>query len=192
MSLATGSSPVCLQLVRHLLRAKLTHGEELEHPILHVRQPVVVLVEHRLRVREIEVVVGAVVPRKLGDPLQVGADDLRFHRLAAGALEASELALDFLPRLLGQLELVQLVAKLGDLLGLVVVAELLLDRLHLLAQIHLALPLAQLLLDLRLDLLLHLEQADLPLDVHEHAAEPLFDAQRLEQALLFGDGGSSM
>ena len=89
-------------------------------------------------------------------------------------------------RLLGQLELVELLAQLGDLLRLVVVAELLLDRLHLLAQEHLALPLAQLFLDLRLDLLLHLEHADLLLDVHEHAAQALLDAQRLEQALLLG------
>ena len=73
-----------------------------------------------------------------------------------------------------------------DLLALVVVAELLLDRLHLLAQVHLALALAQLLLDLRLDLLLRLEHADLPLHVHEHAAQPLLDAQGLEQPLLLG------
>ena len=73
-------------------------------------------------------------------------------------------------------------------MALVVVAELFLDRLHLLAQVHLALPLAQLFLDLRLDLLLHLEHADLPLDVHEHAAQALLDAQRLEQPLFLGDG----
>ena len=145
-----------------------------------------ILVEHCLRVREVEVVVGPLVPRQLGDPLEVRANDLRFHRLAARALEAAELALDFRARLLRQLELVELLAKLADLLRLVVVAELFLDRLHLLAQVHLALPLAQLFLDLRLDLLLRLEHADLALDVHEHAAQPLLDAQRLEQALLFG------
>ena len=89
-------------------------------------------------------------------------------------------------RLFRQLELVELLAKLVDLLRLVVVAELFLNRLHLLAQVHLALALAQLFLDLRLDLFLHLEHADLLLDVHEHAAEPLFDAQRLEQSLLLG------
>ena len=44
---ATDISPVCLDLLCHLLRAKLTHGEELEHAILHVRQAVVILVEHR-------------------------------------------------------------------------------------------------------------------------------------------------
>ena len=175
-----------LELFLELLRAQLAHGEELEHAVLHVGKPVVVLVEHRLRVRQIEVVVRPRVPRQLGDPLEIRADDLRFHRLAAGALEAAELALDFLARLLRQLELVQLLAQLDDLLRLIVVAELFLDRLHLLAQIHLALPLAQLFLDLRLDLFLHLEHADLLLDVHEHAAQALFDAQRLEQPLLLG------
>ncbi len=91
---------------------------------------------------------------------------------------------------LGSSSFVELLAQLRDLLALVVVAELLLDRLHLLAQVHLALPLAQLLLDLRLDLFLRLEHADLPLDVDEHAAEPLLDAQRLEQALLLGDAAA--
>ena len=59
--------------------------------------------------------------------------------------------------------------------ALVVLAQLLLDRLELLAQEHLALPLAQLLLDLRLDVLLRLEHADLALHVDQHAAEPLLD-----------------
>ena len=132
-------------------------------------------------------VVGAGVPRQLRDPLQIGADDLRFHRLAAGALQAAELALDFGARLLGQLELGELLAQLVDLARLVVVAQLLLNRLELLAEIHLALPLAQLFLDLRLDLFLRFEQPDLALDVHEHATESLLDAQRLEQSLLLGD-----
>ena len=64
-------------------------------------------------------------------------------------------------------------------------SELLLDRLHLLAQVHLALPAAELLLDLGLDVLLGREDLDLPLDVHQHAPQPVFDGQRLEQRLLF-------
>ena len=75
-----------------------------------------------------------------------------------------------------------------DFLRGIVVAQFLLDGLHLLAQEHLALALAQLLLDLRLDLLLHLDHADLLLHVHEHAAQPLLDAQDLEQPLLLGGG----
>ena len=84
--------------------------------------------------------------------------------------------------------MLEFLAQLADLLGLIVVAELFLDRLHLLAQEHLALALAELFLDLRLDLVLRLEQRDLALHVHQHAAEPLLHGKRFEQPLLFGDG----
>jgi len=77
-------------------------------------------------------------------------------------------------------------AQLLDLAPLVFLAELLADRLHLLPQEHLALPLAQLLLDLRLDVLLGVEHADLALHVHQHAPQPLFDRQGLEQGLALG------
>ena len=46
------------------------------------------------------------------------------------------------------------------------------------------LPLAQLRLDLRLDLVLRLEHADLALDQDQDAAEPVLDAEGLQQALL--------
>ena len=86
-----------------------------------------------------------------------------------------------------QLELGQLVAQLGDLLARSSSPSSFWIAFELLAQIHLALPLAQLFLDLRLDVFLRLEQADLALNVNEHAAQPLLDAQRLEQSLLFGN-----
>ncbi len=44
----------------------------------------------------------------------------------------------------------------------------------------------ELLLDLRLDLLLRLEHADLLLDLDQDAAQPLLDAEGLEEALLLG------
>ena len=96
-------------------------------------------------------------------------------------LEPAELAVDFLAALLGQLERGELLAQLLELVPLVVLAQLLPDRLELLAQEHLALPLAQLLLDLRLDVLLGLEHPDLALHVHQHAAQPLLDREGLEQ-----------
>ena len=92
-----------LQFVGHLLRTQLTHGQEFEHPILDVGQPVVVLVENRGRVFQVEIVVGARVPGQLGDPLEIGADDLGLHRLAARALEAAQFTLDLGARFLGQL-----------------------------------------------------------------------------------------
>ena len=177
-----------LDFIGHLLGAKLSNREELQHAILHVGQSVVILIQHLLRTREIEAVVRTGVPRQLGDPLQVGTDHLRFHGLTPSALETSELAFHFSPGRRRELELFQLLAQLADLLALVVVAELLLDRLHLLAQVHLALPFAEFFLHLRLDLFLHLDHADLALHVDEDATEAVFHVQVLQEPLPFGDG----
>ena len=98
-------------------------------------------------------------------------------------LEPAELAVHFLPRLGRQLERRDLLLQLAEVVALVVLAQLALDGLELLPEEHLPLPLAQLLLDLRLDVLLGVEHADLPLDVHQHPAQPLLDAQRLQQHL---------
>ena len=147
-----------------------------------------VLVEDLGGAVELQAVVRARAPGQLRDPLQVGADHLGLHRLAPGALQAAQLALDLLPRLLGEGEGAELLAERLQLLGRVVVAELLLDRLHLLAQEHLALALAELLLDGALDVLLRLQQADLALDEDEHLAHALLDREGLEEALLLRDG----
>ena len=144
-----------------------------------------ILFENGLGVLQIQLVVRSLVPGQLRYPLEVSANHLRFHRFATGALQSSQLALYFLPRFLWQLKLRQLIAKFRDLLARIVVAELLLNRLELLAEIHLALTLTQLLLDLRLDVFLCFQQTDLPLYVHQNPAQSLFDAQCLEQSLLF-------
>ena len=103
-------------------------------------------------------------------------------------VEPAELAVDFLPGLGRQVERLELLAQLLEVVPLVALAQLALDGLELLAQEHLALPLAQLLLDLGLDVLLGVEHADLALHVDQDAAEPLLDAQRLEQRLPLGRG----
>ena len=82
----------------------------------------------------------------------------------------------------------ELRAQLVDLLALVLLAELAADRLELLAQEDLALAVADLLLHLALDVLLRVEHVDLALHVDQHAAQPLLDRQRLEQALALGVG----
>jgi hypothetical protein len=56
------------------------HADVVEHALLHVLEPVVVLVEHASRVRHVEHVVGALLPRERGDPVQVGARDARLGR----------------------------------------------------------------------------------------------------------------
>ena len=148
-----------------------------------------VLVEDPDGLLEVEVVVRSGAPGELRDPFEVGADDLGVHRLAPRASQPTQLALDLGAGLLGEVELEELLAELGQLSRrLVLVAQLLLDGLELLAEVHLALALAQLLLDLRLDLGLGVEHADLALDVDQHATEPLLDRQGLQEGLLLGDG----
>ena len=46
------------------VRLELAHGEQLEDPVLDLGDVVVVLVEHLARMRQVEVVVGALVPRQ--------------------------------------------------------------------------------------------------------------------------------
>ena len=123
------------------------------------------------------------VPRQLDDVLEEGADDLALHRLPTDPGEPVELAVHFLPGLGRKLERLELLPELLQVVALVALTQLALDGLELLAQEHFALPLAELLLDLRLDVLLGVEHADLPLDVHQDPAEPLLDAERLEQSL---------
>ena len=126
------------------------------------------------------------VPRQLDDVLEERPDDLALHRLAADPRQPVELAVDFLARLGREIERLELLAKLLQVVPLVALAQLALDRLELLAQEHLALALAQLLLDLGLDVFLRVQHADLALHVHQDAAEPLLDAERLEQHLALG------
>jgi hypothetical protein len=112
----------------------------------------VVVVEHLAGVLEVEVVLGRLVPRQRGDPLQVAADDAVLGRRGRQALEAGELAVGLPADLVGQVDGAELLAQLVGLGRLLVeLAELLLDRLELLAQDELALAAVDLGLDLRLD-----------------------------------------
>ena len=112
-------------------------------------------------------------------------EELRLGRgLAPEPLEPAEVAAHLAEDLGGQagggdagLDALQRVA-------VVLLAELLLDRLELLAQVELALPLADLLLDADPDLLLGLGDPDLPEQVPAEEAELLLDRERLQERLL--------
>ena len=145
-----------------------------------------VFLENLRRADQFEMIVRALAPRQFGNPLQIRADHLRLHGFATSPFESSDLALNFGPRFLGQLELRQLLAQFGDLLRLIVVSQLLLDRLELFTQEHLALTLTQFFLDLRLDVFLCFQQTDLALHVNEHAAQALLHRERFQQSLLLG------
>ena len=170
----------CLLIVVVALRHRigralpqLTYGQELEDLILHVLETVVILLEDFRGPLQVERLLRPLVPRQFRHRLEVGADHLGFHRVAARPLQPGKLAVDFLARGFGELERLEPLPQVLHLGPFVPFAELLADRLHLLPQEHLTLALAQLFLDLGLDVLLSVEHADLPLDVNEDTPQPV-------------------
>src|SRR5262249_9302764 len=117
---------------------ELAHGQELEDPVLHVPEGVMVLIEDSRGLLDVEVVFAPRRPGELCDRLEIGPDDLRLHRLAADARQAAPLAIHLATHVLRQLERVELLLQLLQPLALraLVLAELLLDRLELLAEVH--------------------------------------------------------
>ncbi len=161
------------------------HREELEDPVLDLLDVVVVVVEHLACVLEVEVVLGRLVPRQRGDPLEVVAHDAVLGHRGLQPLEPAELALHLLVSLLGQVDRGQLVAQLVDLGGhLVGLAQLLLDRLHLLAQEVLTLALLELGLDLRLDLGAERDHLELTREDLRQPPQPLRHVELFEQLLF--------
>ena len=165
---------------------ELADGQEFEHLVLHVLQAEMIFFQNRPGPLEVERFLGTLAPGQLRDGLEVGANDLRLHRIPVGAVEPRQLPLHFFARGLREIEPFEPLAQVLGLGRLVFLAELFADRFHLLAQEHLALPLAQLFLDLRLDALLRVDHADLPLHMHQHAPHPLLDGEGFEQRLAFG------
>ena len=162
------------------LLPQLAHGEVLDDAVLHVLQAGVVRVQDRARLGDVEVVLGADVPRELGHPVEVGADPAVLGRLLGRALQAAELALGLLADVLGHVGVGDLLAVLLDDVLLAVLAELLADRVHLLAQEELALALLHALADVGADLVLQLELGQDLLGPGQDLLEALLDVEGLE------------
>ena len=164
---------------------ELAHREELEDAVLDLLEVVVVAVEDLAGVRHVEVVVAAHRPGQGDDPVEVGADHGVLGALRRDVGEPVELPAGGLVGLFRELELVDLLAQLGDL-GLLVVglAELLLDGAHLLAQEVLALALVDLAAHVALDLGAELEHVELAREDADQRAHALLDVALLEQRLL--------
>jgi hypothetical protein len=160
---------------------QLADGEVLEDPVLDLLQVVVVGVQHLSGVGDVQVVLGLLRPRQVDEPLEIGAD----HAVLGGdwrqLLQTGELALGRLLRLLGQVCLLDALAQLVELrLLLVLLPQLLLDRLELLAEEILPLPLVDLGLDLGLDLRSELDDLELASEDLGEATQPLGDVDGLE------------
>ncbi len=171
------------------LLAQPAHGQELQHPVLHLFQPVVVVVENGGRLRDVELIVAAHVPGQFADGRQVGADHRGLGGVGVHARETVQLAVDLLLDVGLQAQRLDLLLQLLGLVGLAVLAavEFLLNDLHLLAQVVLALVAVDLFLHLRADLLLHGEHFGLAVEQGQHLVDPVGDLAQLQHRLLVFD-----
>ncbi len=156
--------------------------EVFDDPLLDLVEIVVIRVEHLARLDRIEPILGALLPRHIEDPVEIGADHLVLGRGRRHPLQAIDFARGDRRHRLGQRGLGDARADFGRLA--VAFAELGLDRLHLLAQQILPLRVGHFLFRLRLDLALELEHFDFARQHHRDRIELDRDAVLLEQALL--------
>jgi hypothetical protein len=165
------------------IAAQLADGEELQHPLLHLLEPVVIGFERAPRVVHVEVVLGGQPPGHVRDPLQPGARDVPLLRAFGQLPEACELLVQLRADVGGQLER-------GDLLGELVVgavgafAQLGLDRLQLLAEHVLPLCFRDALLHGALDVVGRLEDFAAPREQRHQEPQALRGIERFQDALL--------
>ena len=162
------------------LGPQLAHGEELDDAVLDLVETGVVRVEDGAGVGEVVVVVGARIPRQLEDGVEPCADPARLHRLFADPFEAIDLLEYRVADGIGDIELGQTRAVVGD--GVVAtLTELLADGFELAAQDDLALVLLESVADVARD-----RRGDVGLGERvagpvDGLVQPLFDVDRLEE-----------
>ena len=143
------------------VRLQLQHAQVIQNAVLHLLQLVVVLVQNLLRFANVDLRARTLGPGQHRKPLDVVARQRVVGRHRRHARQPRQLLQRLLLHVLRHARGIDLLAQLVDLaLALVLLAQLLLDRLHLLAQIVVALRLLHLVLHLGLDLgaqLLHLD-----------------------------------
>ena len=91
-----------------------------------------VIIQNLRRQRQVDPVLGAHVPRKLGHPLEKRPDDLVLGRLGTRALQPLELSLYLGALLFIELQRRHSLAKVIDIVPLVLISQLTLDLLELL------------------------------------------------------------
>src|SRR5690606_16667418 len=167
--------------VRHVLGER-AHRQKLDDALLDVLQPVVVSVEHRLGMVEVEIILALLMPGHGQHGVDVVADDRRFSRDGRHALQAGDLTQHLLGRFLRQSALDDALAQLLDLVA-ALAGELVVDHLELLAQVVLALVAVDLGAHALLDLLLELGHLDVGRELDREFFEAIDRVEVLEVLL---------
>ena len=115
-------------------RVQLHDRQRLENAFFDVLEPVVIFVENGLGVGEVEIVVGAGMPRQLCDQFQITAGHLIIGSVRRHAAKALQFPVHFFLHRVRQFGIHQLLPQLADVLVLVALAEGLFDGLLLLPQ----------------------------------------------------------
>ena len=159
---------------------QLEDGEVLDDALLHLVQPVVVLVQHLLGVLEVQVVLGHLAPREVQHELDIVVLDAVVRGGRVVFLQARHLLVEDGPDLLGPFLGVRALAELRKLLALIH-AQFLLDGAELVVQVVFALLLVDVALDLLVDLLLDMQELHLRVQHLQQGHAPLMDVGIPEQ-----------
>ena len=173
-----GSAALVLDLA---LAPEAAHRQVLEDAVLDLFEAGVVGLEHCARGGHVVLILRLLAPRQGEQPVEVGADRRGLGVARAGAVEALELALGLLARLVRERSLGDALAVALRVVGAVLVAELLADGVELAPQHVLALRLVHVLGDVVADLAPQLDLGQRVAGPGEGALQPQLDIERLEQ-----------
>ena len=137
------------------------HADVVEHAVLHVVETVMILIEHAARVRDVEDVIGALLPRQGDDPVEVGADNTRFGGDRRELPQPTQLLRASARESARGVPSPRSAAARSSPSSPSSLPELAMDRLELLLEVELALVLEQRAAHVVVDLSLELEQIDL-------------------------------
>ena len=160
------------------------HREIFKDAFLDLFKPVVVVVKHRLGVRDRIVDFALLSPRQANHGVDVIAHDRGFGRHRRHQLQFLELGINLLASFLGKVRCVDLLFKLFDIGALFAFAKFLLNCLDLLVQVVIALALLHLLLDAAANTLLDLQDVDLGFQLCKQRFKALSSRKDLKHFLL--------
>ncbi len=167
------------------LRIQLQHCQLLQDAVLDLGQVVVVLIEHRTCVGQVEVVVGRGLPGQLQHQLQIRARHLVIGGRGRQTLQPPQLALGFLAHVVGEHGFRKALAQ-GLHVGLFRrgFAKLVLNGAHLLAEHVIALLLADLGTCLVCDLVAQLQHLRLVVEILEQPLQGVGHGVRFKDRLF--------